>query len=253
MSTTALERIAFSFSMLNVFQMADPPGSNIPTAHKNYAFQILNNMVKGWKLDVLMAPVTSRDVFPIVAGKGSTTNPYSVGPGGDLNMARPAYGRSLDGAGLLLTASTPNVEIPRVVYSDDEWAAIQIKDLPNGLFTGIHYDATVPLGTLYLWPVPNVTLNKIVLYGADPLTEFTSLTTAYDLPDGMEETIDYNLARRLKTPYGRTMDADAIQMAEAFLSRWKVANVQMDDLPVDPMWIGSDARAGYNIDTDSGG
>lgn len=249
MSTTALERISAAFYLLNVFS----PGDSIPAADTTYALAVLNNLLRGWKLDALMAPVTSREVFPIVSGKGSTTNPYSVGPGGDLSMTRPPYGRSLTGAGLLLTASTPAVEIPRVVYSDDEWAAIQIKDLPNGLVTGVHYDATMPLGTLYCWPVPNVTLNSLVLYGAEPLTEFSSLTAGYDLPDGMEETIDYNLARRLKTPYGKTMDADALQLAADFLSRWKVANAQMDDLPVDPMWIGSNPRSGYDINTDSGG
>jgi hypothetical protein len=244
MSTTALERITAAFQLLNVFQV----GATIPAAHQTVGFTTLNNMLKGWSLETLMAPVTSREVFPIIAGKGGPDTPYTIGPGGDLDTTRPPFGRSIDGAGLLLTTSSPPVEIQRAVYSDDEWGGIAIKDLASGLFTGLYYSATSPLGSVFLWPVPNVTLNSLVIYRAQPLTEFVSLTANYDLPDGMEETIDYNLARRLKTPYGKTMDADAIQMAEQFLSRWKVAQVEMDDLSVDPMWIGSNPRGGYNID-----
>lgn len=249
MSTTALERIAEAFDLLNVFEPALPVGSNIPAADQAKAFRMLNNMIKGWNLDAFMSPVGSREVFPLIAGRGFPV-PYTIGPGGDFNTSRPPTASSITGAALLL--GTTGVEIWRgSLLNDAQYNQIAIKNLPNSIPTWVHYDATYMggFGSIQVWGVPNDATNSLVLYREQPFAAFTSLTANYDLPDGMEETIDYNLARRLKTPYGRAMDADALQLAEAFLSRWKVSNVEIDDLPVDPMWIGSNPRGGFNIQT----
>lgn len=247
MSTTALTRITRAFKLLNVFQA----GATIPPDDAQDAFDILNDMIRGWTLDALLTPVQSREVFPLQAGKGSPANPYTIGAGGNLNTARPPMAGSLTGVGLQLNASVPPVEIPRAVYNDAAYTAIAIKALTSTLFTGAYYDPTYAggLGSLYLWPVPTDLTNSLVLYRRQPLTAFVSLTAVYDLPEGTEEAIDYNLARRLKGPYGRTMSADDLLFAEGSLSRLRHANVDITDLACDPVYLGR-VGAGYNIETD---
>ena len=247
MSTTALAIITLSHKVLGTFQ----PGETIPPADTTDALLLLNGLLGTWSLQTLTSPIQSRDVFPLVAGQGGPSLPYTIGPGGSFNTTRPASEASLTGAGILLGGTTPAIEVPRAIYTDDAYQAIAIKDLASALFTGIYYNATFTagLGTIFLWPVPNTTLHSLVLYRRQPLTSFVSLSAAYDLPDGYQECFVYNLARRLQEPYGRTLSANALDLARDSLAVVKRANLELTDMPVDPMFVGSNPRGGYNIVT----
>lgn len=59
----------------------------------------LNAMVDGWTNQTLTIPFVTRQVFPLVAGKGGPAWPYTMGTGGDFDVPRPT---SLTGAGLIL-------------------------------------------------------------------------------------------------------------------------------------------------------
>lgn len=248
MSTTALTIAADAFSLLNVFQ----PGESVPASDGQAAFRALNRMIGQWQLDTMLPAVSIREVFPLVANKGGPDAPYTIGSGGDFDTTRPTA-QSLLGAALLLSGTVPRVEIPRVIYTDAQYQAIQIKDLANSLWTGVYYNPsyTGGLGSLGFWPVPNTAIHDFILYRQQPLSAFVSLAATYDLPDGYEEAIVYNLARRLATPYGRTLDEDAQAIAQRSLLIVQRSNVQMSDLAIDPMFAGS-ARRGYNILTDEG-
>lgn len=249
MSTTALTIGQDAFGLLNVFQ----PGESLPANDAQTAFRALNRMIGQWQLDTMTPPVSIREVFSMVANQGGPEAPYTIGPGGDFDTTRPTA-QSLLGASLLLAGTVPRVEIPRVLYTDEQYQAIQIKDLANSLWTGVYYNPTYTggLGSLNFWPVPNTAINDFILYRQQPLSAFVSLAAVYDLPDGYEEALVYNLARRLATPYGRTLGDDAQAIAQRSLGLVQRSNVQMSDLGVEPMYAGS-ARRGYNIDTDQGG
>lgn len=219
------------------------------------AFRRLNLMMGSWAAQDLTIPVTAREVFPTIAGKGTPDNPYTVGPGGDCDTTRPL---ALDGAGLLLNASTPPVEIPRAVLDNAAYQAIAIKELTSTLFTDVFYDATFAdgLGSLYTYPVVDNTLNSLVLYRPAQLGTFISLTATYDVPDAAEEPLEYNLARRLLDVY--TVDLqramNLIDLAKTSLAIYKRSNTTTTDQTVDPMFLtGRVARgAGYNIVTGEG-
>lgn len=191
-------------------------------------------------------PVIGREVFPLVAFKGGPSTPYTIGgTGGDFNTSRP---NELEGAGLLMPGSPNPVEIPRAVITDDGWEAIQIKDLQSSLFTGVYYNAAFPLGTINLWPVPNTTLNSLVLYRKEQLGQFTSLTAVYNVPNGYDEMLEYNLAVRLAGPYRMPLPPYVQQMATETLGQVKRANYRITDVAVDPA-LARQRRYGYNINT----
>ncbi len=253
MSTSAAVICTGALGLVGAVDPEDPIGP----AMMADAFRRLNGMMGQWSLQDFTIPVIAREVFPIIAGKGSPANPYTVGPGGNCNTTRPA---ALVGAGLLLNASIPPVEIPRGVLTDAAYQNVRIKDLPNTLFTDVFYDPTFAggLGSLHLYPVPDNTLNSIVLYRPAQLGLFASLTGAYDLPEGADEPIEYNLARRLLSVYSVPLQAkaDILTLAASSLAIYKRSNVNLSDQPIDPIFLPGGAgrrRGGYSILTGEGG
>lgn len=246
MSTTAFTVIRAAFELLNVFE----PSESMPSADAQAALGWLNRMVSGWAQQSTMIPAIARSVFPIISGKGD----YTIGIGGELNIVKPANQNSLAAVGLLLGASVPPVEIPRGILTDDGWQSTRIKGLTNSLFTDLYYNptfATTGLGTVSLWPIPLDATNSLVLYVAQALTQFTTLTAQYQVPDGYEDALIFNLARRIYKPWGATLDEDIIAMADNSLKLIKRSNVKLSDLPNDLVF--EKARGYFNILTGQGG
>lgn len=250
-ATTASAIVRGAFETLGVLG----EGQTLDASKSADGFRRLNLMMRAWSLQNLTIPVTVREVFDLIANKGGPTNPYTIGPGGDFDTERPTTQNMLVGAGLILTDSDPPVEIPRAIYTDTMWEALQVKDLSSGgtgIPTGVYYNPTYPLGLIYMWPVPSSGDNDMALYLRKPLAVFPSETASVDLPDGSEEAIEYNLAVRLAPPYSVPLDPDVSAMARSSLAILKRANYHLLDLAMDPAFT-TDRRAGYNIQTGSGG
>lgn len=250
-ATTALDIITGAFDVTSVYA----PGEAISATDANGALRRLKLLMRALKLQPLSQPVVSRTEYSLTANQGGPDNPYTIGPGGDFDTTRPIR---LTGASILLVnVGGQNVEVPRAVITDDAWEAIQIKSLTATQFTDVYYNPTYTddLGTINLWPIPNVSTNKLVLYRLEPLTTFADLTTEYDLPDGCEEALEYNLARRLLQPYGvidpATVSA-VMELAASSLATFKRANTKLSDLATDPAFV-RDPSGGYNILTGTGG
>lgn len=248
-ATTASVIVRGAFDTIGVLGEAD----TMDAAKGADGLRRLNLMMRSWMLQNLTIPVTVREVFDLVANQGGPDNPYTIGVGGDFDTERPPTQNSIVGAGLILTSSSPTVEIPRALFTDDAWQAIQVKALTSGgtgIPTGIYYNPTYTsqLGKIYTWPVPNTGDNDLALYLRKPLTRFADLTTSYDLPDGCEEAIEYNLAVRLCGPYSVPVDPDVRTMARTSLAIYKRANYHLADLSIDPA-LTNDRRGGYNIQT----
>ena len=241
-TVTASSIITGALSLLSVYA----PGESISAADMAEGFRRLNMMMRSWMTQPLTIPVTTRAAFALIAGKGGPGNEYTIGPGGDFDTIRPATG--FLNVGLQLGGTTPPVEIPRAILTDDAWAAIQVKTLTSPLFTSLYYNPTFTtgLGSINLWPVPDNAIHKIVLYYAQQISEFSDLTTAYAFPPGYEEAIEYNLATRLSAPFSVPLGGDVAAFAVKSLAAVKRANARLTDLPQDPA-ITNDRRSGYNI------
>lgn len=149
------------------------------------------------------------------------------------------------------------IEVPRPVITDDAFQLIQIKTLPNSQFTVVYYNPTFPFGTVFLWPMPNTTLNQLVLYLQSAFGGFADLTTEYDYPElsGYTEALEYNLAVRLLSVYGKTRDmaSDIVAQAQQSLGLIKRANNKLTDLPTDAQILTHNRRWQYNINSGVGG
>lgn len=248
MSVTALAIIKRAYRGLNVFQS----GASIPPFMSADALESLNGMLGTWAQLSLTIPAISREIFPLVAGKGGPSNPYTIGTGGNLNTDRPPSQSSITGVGLVMNASTPAVEIARALYTDDAYEAISIKELTNALFTGAYYNPTFTggFGTIQLWPVPDNAINSLALYRRRQLSSFADLTTSYDFPPGTEDALAYGLEERLAAPTGRAMPASDHALGVAAFDILQRSNVKLSDLAND---FAKDRRGVYNILTGSGG
>lgn len=229
-------------------------GQTMSGAQGDYALRRANRMMQGWTLQSLTIPVILREVFTMTVGKGSPTNPYTIGVGGDLNTSRPP---SIVGCAALQNSGlSTEVEIPRGLLTPDAYEAIQVKRVTNALFTDLYYQPTFAsdYGKIYLWPVPDGTDYKLVLYRPEQLSEFADLDTDYDLPPGAEEAIQYNLALRLMPGYAvpDSVKQEVRMLAMSSLATYKRGNTKMTDLATDPA-LTSNQRYGYSITTGTGG
>ena len=161
-TVTARQVISDAFGDLNVYQQGDTVG----TADETDALRRLNLLIGQWAQQNLTIPAVAEKVFPLQAGKGGRTNPYTIGTGGDLNTPRPPNQNSLVGAALFLNASSPPVKLPRGIMTNDAFATNRIPDLTSALFTSVYYrpDFAGDLGSIFLWPVPTDLTNSLVLY-----------------------------------------------------------------------------------------
>jgi hypothetical protein len=229
-SVSGLSLVTAAFELLQVFQ----PGASIDNAEAESARGILNRMLGQWAIQSFTIPAVARFTAALVVAKGGPSNPYTIGIGADLNTQRPPTQSHVLGAGLLLNATTPVVELPRAVYTDDQYRGVAVKELASSLFTGVWYNPTYVTGgygTVQLYPVPNTAANSLVLYLQQALSTFPNLTSTYALPDGYEDAIVTNLARRLAKPWGATLDPDLIDQANTSLRIVKRGNMKLCDLP----------------------
>ncbi len=244
---TANTLITTSLQMLGVLD----PEDTMTAAQARIGLRALNLMMGLWSLFPTTSPVTSREVFSLTANKGGPSNPYTIGPGGDFDTTRP---QQIIGAGLILGNSSPPIEIPRAVITNDAWQAIQVKDLSNALFTDVYYNPTYTddFGTINLWPVPDTAANTIALYRVSQLGKFPSLAGTVNLPEGTEEPIQMNVTVRIAPYFDQSASQDIKDLARNGLSAMMRNNLPMTDLQQDPAITNSN-RSSYNINTGMGG
>jgi hypothetical protein len=194
-------------------------GGDITPEQVDIAFDAANDMLDGWAAQRLTIVQTQRKVYPITANKGSTTNPYTIGPGGDLDQPRPMW--IPDAAYEFDTPNTP-LEGKLYILRDDEWAARAMKSVSGSLPGELYYDHRFPthgvdtgLGLIYLNPVPNGTqVIRLVLYTPLALTAFADRdATDYFFPPGYAEALRYQLAQRLAIELGFPIPQGLADMA----------------------------------------
>lgn len=228
------------------------PGETIPDEHAQFALRTLNRLVSSLGLQPLTSAFVNREVFPVVSGQST----YTIGPGGDFDTAKPA---SIEAAGLLMpqaSVTTGPIEIPLGPLTNEAYRALAVKALQSGMFTSFFYDPTYSggLGSVYLYPTPNVTTNALVLYSGNLVAGFADLSTEYDFPPGFAEMLQWNLEKRLCRAYGKAREWTPLddELARDALALVKRQNFELTDAALDGALTG-DRRGGYDIYSGTGG
>ena len=244
MSVTPLDLIATSLRKIGAFS----PGQELPPENAHEALIELNDMINSWSAISTLIYHTDQVFVDLISGQQD----YTLGIGGYIDRPRPMY---IDRVSIITnpTGSQPlELALPgRGVLSVQEWQAIPVKNISSALPTCVFLDTNYPLATLSVFPIPGSQAVQLKLYLPTAITEFTSLTTAYDFPAGYRDAIVYSLALRLAPDYGRPIDPGLMLLASNAMLVVTRPNQNRDVMIIDPV-LGKRNRP-YNWLTDQGG
>ena len=164
--------------------------------------------------------------LPSTALISTGANSYTIGPGGDYNIARPdkihaAWCRMQPFGG-------PNpVDIQlAIIESKEDWAGVSIKDLKS-LPSAVFYDSSFPLGRVHFWPVPPAAIHEMHIVTKAELPTYTTLTDPLGLPEEYEEAAMWALCVKLQMSYGLPARPDHVAAMQVAINTIEMANSQI--------------------------
>ncbi len=124
---------------------------------------------------------------------------YTIGLGGNLNVARPD---GIYAAFVRNTTATPSQQqdIPITILTDQQWADIPVKGMQGTFPFAIWFNMTYPLITAYVTPIPMGSNYSLVFWDGNA-NEILALNTVLDLPPGYKRAMKYALFIELAAGY----------------------------------------------------
>lgn len=233
---TALDLIASSLRLINVVASGEP----VPLDMANDSLMVLNDMIDSWNAQRQAIFTTKATDFPYVLNQQS----YTLGTGGDFDMARPAQ---IDAMSTILLNDPSNpVEIPLALYSVDDWQTqVPVKEVPGTIPLICYDDGGFPFRTLNFWPIPSTIPNSVRIYSWQPLPA-QSMATNIAFPPGYSQAMRFNLATLLAAEFAAAVPA--VVAATAVSSLAIVKNLNAPDLGLRSDLIPD--PSGYNYKAD---
>ena len=220
-------------------------------AEASDALMVLNQMLDSWNAERLMVFSIVINEFPLTP----TQQVYTLGTGGNFNIARPAKIERM--SIVSLTNPAQPLELPMKYYTDRDWQTqVPVKLINSTLPLAVYDDQNFPLRNLSFWPIPSVAVNTRI-YSWQPLASFATLTTDLTFPPGYLEALRYNLAMRLiaEMPgdYNQVTMAVTAKIAMDALARIRVMNIPLIELFCDDALIGAGGHYDWRSDMPVGG
>lgn len=187
---------------------------------------VLNDIVDSWSLERLLILAVVRQEFTLAAGQQFRT----LGVTGNFNTTRPI---KIIRAGIVVPNSS-NLELPVEIYDEKQWSEIAVKQTTSSIPLVIWPDNAFPLMNIGIWPVPDNSTNKLVLYTWKPLPQFATLDDVLALAPGFKRALRYALAVELSPEYGKQPAASIVELASMSKGAIKSANAVMPLLDTDP-------------------
>lgn len=160
------------------------------------ALAVLNSLIDTWNASDALLYTTTQVVKTLSPPQAS----YTIGPSGDINVAsRPVR---LYGAWLRNAQNTPATDTRMTILSDTEWGNIVAKTITTTIPYYVYMDRQWPLANIYIWPVPTVSSNSLVLQFLHALDSNVGLDDTESLPPAYRNALRYNLAVELANEYG---------------------------------------------------
>ena len=234
---TTRDLIAASLKRIGVLDAAETPAP----ADQADALLRLNDLIDGWATERLTIYTQTRTTWNLVANQAS----YTVGIGGDVNIARPVF---IENLRFQDTTQTPALEMYLAPLTDDAYAAIPQKGLTATYPTSYYYNPTYPFGTVTFWMIPNVSYLQGVIYAATAVTEL-GLNDTIALPPGYRRFLRDSLAVEIAPEFDVQPSQTLVMAAMEAKANIKRANIRLRDLHVDP--ILRPRQTAYNIYSDT--
>jgi hypothetical protein len=236
---TALDVITAALREIGVLAAGEVPSA----AEGSDGLTALNNWLDQKAAERLTIYQVTRTLWTISANDGE----YTVGASGNVNVARPT---SIQGVSIIETATDPDYEISLGDgLTDDAYRGITQKALTSTLPRHWYYNATFPLGTLTLWPIPTSTTLQGALYAPQQITSFAALSTDVSLPPGYMRAMIKNLALDLSPSYGVQPSMLLVDQARESLATVKRSNIRPTELVCDAGALIQGARGTFDIRT----
>lgn len=231
---TPSDLLTLSLKMANVLGV----GQVASAEDMNDLFNLMNMMLAQWQRRRYM-------VYQLITASKQATGAisYTVGPGGDFDIARPA---KLEFAYFRQNANTPlPVSYPlEILRAREDYDRISIKDL-NAFPRYAYYDAGYPLANLFVWPIPN-NQYEIDITVMQQLQQFTTINDQIALPPEYSAAIMWNTALEAFAMYGLPINPVVQGKAEASMRIIEEANAQIPLLQM-PTALRGQNTGTYNI------
>lgn len=208
-------------------------GQVMPADESQDALTALNSMIKGFSAGGGVAYNEKRQSYALTGALS-----YSIGPSGDFNTTRPD-----DISSAYVTVGTTDYPLNQI--NSQQYTEIVAKNI-QGIPDSFYYQNNTPLGRIFLYP-NGVSGYTLTLITREQDATFVDLTTDYNLPEGYEEMLVYNLALRLAPEYEKPVPAEVKTTALASKLAFE-SFVRRNDYPTSNIDIGTDAIQGniYN-------
>lgn len=144
--------------------------------------EALNGMIDSWRNERLMIPVLSDDTIHMSPG----TQDYTIGATGGTVSTRPIH---------IVSAycRMAGIDYPVDVIPEESWAMIGQKSVAGNIVSAMRYRATLPDGTISVWPIPSAAAELGVI-SEGVLDKFVGLASQVYLQPGMKRALEWNLA-----------------------------------------------------------
>jgi hypothetical protein len=187
---------------------------------------LLNALLDSFSLERLW--IYHTPATPIVWPAGSAS--LTWGPGGDIPGPRPIK--------LAPQATyqdvTAGYDYPlEVLERQEQYAQLTWKGMQSTLPSALYYEPQMPLGVLYVWPVPSIG-TTIVVYPWTVLGAFTALDDELALPPGYLRALRTNLALEACPSYGVQPSPLLLKSAEESKRALFVPNTVVGRLSLTP-------------------
>lgn len=240
-SITARQLITRALKRIGIVGAGQTPSAE----DLNDAFGHLNTMLDKFTLERLLVPCILPTTWTIDAG----TAEYTVGDGGDIDMARPVF---VEDVRFVDTAQNPEQEYPLGLLTDTAYRNIPQKSATSTYPRRAYYNPTFTLtgfGTLTLWPVPTSSSLEGRLYAPTALTQVPSVNTTLILQPGYRYFLQEALAEFLAPEFGVPVPEQVRENVRTSRADIKRANVRLVELAtVEGRSFGGGGS--YDINTD---
>lgn len=190
------------------------PGEPVNGDEAANALVVLNGLLAAFSAEWGLINSTTIEFFPLTVGKVS----YTMGTGGDFNTPRAD---TIFNQWLYDTVA--GIRYPIESLADNEYNAIPLNTIQS-IPKAIYYDSQYPLGVVYVYPVAGASNYQLYLESIKPIMQFTTLTTAMNLPGEYFKTLKLLLADEIAPEYGFEITGKLAQNIERARDMLKAAN-----------------------------